>query len=318
MPMRYDQFFTPVKIDRINQIDSFDTAFGFIGSCFSDHMHQRFRHHGLKAWMSPYGTTYNPLSIANQLISSIDLTNKFNLYSHENSSFYWETSHKIVHSNPAELTHAVDAMRAESMKALSHLNTLFITLGTSWVYELADSGLLVANCHKLPANHFTKRLLEISEITTALNQLITSLISFNPRINIVFTVSPVRHLRDGIIENTRSKARLIEACHELVESHQECSYFPSFELLMDEFRDYRFYEKDGAHPTEFAIDLVFDKLKDVLFSEPFKKVLLDVSRVRQMEQHRFSALSNLSDIEKHQVQILRSRENLNAHHQVCW
>lgn len=318
MPMRYDQLFTPVKIDSINQINSFDTAFGFIGSCFSDHMHQRFRHHGLKAWMSPYGTTYNPLSITNQLISSIDLTNRFNLHTHKNSSFYWETSHKIVHSNPAELTHAVDVMRAESKKALSHLNILFITLGTSWVYELADSGLLVANCHKLPANHFTKRLLEISEITTALNQLITSLILFNPRINIVFTVSPVRHLRDGIIENTRSKARLIEACHELVESHQECSYFPSFELLMDEFRDYRFYEKDGAHPTEFAIDLVFDKLKDVLFSEPFKKVLLDVSRVRQMEQHRFSAQSNPSDIEKHRVQIQRSRENLNAHHQVCW
>lgn len=318
MPMRYDQLFTPVKIDSINQINSFDTAFGFIGSCFSDHMHQRFRHHGLKAWMSPYGTTYNPLSITNQLISSIDLTNRFNLHTHKNSSFYWETSHKIVHSNPAELTHAVDVMRAESKKALSHLNILFITLGTSWVYELADSGLLVANCHKLPANHFTKRLLEISEITTALNQLITSLILFNPRINIVFTVSPVRHLRDGIIENTRSKARLIEACHELVESHQECSYFPSFELLMDEFRDYRFYEKDGAHPTEFAIDLVFDKLKDVLFSEPFKNVLLDVSRVRQMEQHRFSAQSNPSDIEKHRVQILRSRENLNAHHQVCW
>lgn len=318
MPMRYDQLFTPVKIDSINQINSFDTAFGFIGSCFSDHMHQRFRHHGLKAWMSPYGTTYNPLSITNQLISSIDLTNRFNLHTHKNSSFYWETSHKIVHSNPAELTHAVDAMRAESKKALSHLNILFITLGTSWVYELADSGLLVANCHKLPANHFTKRLLEISEITTALNQLITSLILFNPLINIVFTVSPVRHLRDGIIENTRSKARLIEACHELVESHQECSYFPSFELLMDEFRDYRFYEKDGAHPTEFAIDLVFDKLKDVLFSEPFKNVLLDVSRVRQMEQHRFSAQSNPSDIEKHRVQILRSRENLNAHHQVCW
>ena len=103
-------------------------------------------------------------SIANQLISSIDLTNKFNLYSHENSSFYWETSHKIVHSNPAELTHAVDVMRAESMKALSHLNTLFLTLGTSWVYELADSGLLVANCHKLPASNFTKRLLSIKVV----------------------------------------------------------------------------------------------------------------------------------------------------------
>jgi GSCFA family len=318
MPMRYDQFFTPVKINKINQIDSFDTAFGFIGSCFSDHMHQRFRHHGLKAWMSPYGTTYNPLSIANQLISSIDLTNKFNLHTHENSSFYWETSHKIVLSNPADLTYAVDAMRAESMNALCYLNTLFITLGTSWVYELSDTGLLVANCHKLPANHFTKRLLEIGEITAALTHLITSLISFNPRINIVLTVSPVRHLRDGIIENTRSKARLIEACHKLVESNHECSYFPSFELLMDEFRDYRFYEKDGVHPTEFAIDLVFDKLTDVLFTERFKKVLLDVSRVRQMEQHRFSAQSNSIDIEKHQKQILRSKENLDAQHQVHW
>lgn len=318
MPMRYDQFFTPVKIDKINQIDSFNHTFGFIGSCFSDHMHQRFRHFGLKAWISPFGTTYNPLSIANQLISAIDLTKKYNMHTHENGCFYWETSHKILYSNPADLIQAVDVMRAESKHALTQLNTLFITLGTSWVYELSDSGLLVANCHKLPAAHFTKRLLEISEITAGLNQLITTLISFNPSINIVFTVSPVRHLRDGMIENTRSKARLIEACHQLVDSHTRCSYFPSFELLMDEYRDYRFYEKDGAHPTEFAIDLVFNKLTDVLFTEPFNKVLLDVSRIRQMEQHRFSAQSNPTDIEKHQNQILRSKEKLNAHYPVCW
>jgi hypothetical protein len=316
--MRYDQFFTPVKIDKIDQIDSFSHAFGFIGSCFSDHMQHRFRYHGLKAWMSPYGTTYNPLSIANQLISSIDLTNKFNIHTHENSCFYWETAHKIVYSNPLELATAVDAMRIESKNALRHLNTLFITLGSSWVYELSNSGLLVANCHKVPAANFNKRLLDINEITAALTELVTSLISFNPSIHVVFTVSPVRHLRDGIIENTRSKARLIEACHQLVESQTMCSYFPSFELLMDEYRDYRFYEKDGAHPTEFAVDLVFDRLTDVLFTEPFKKVLLDVSRVRQMEQHRFSAQSNSIDIEKHQKQILRSKENLDAHHQVDW
>ena len=316
--MKYDQFFTPVRIDPINEIDSFSHEFGFIGSCFSDHMFQRFRHHGLGAWMSPFGTTYNPLSIANQLLGSIELSNDFNLYTQSGQSFYWETSHKVISQSPEALKSAVDAMRLGSQKALQQMDTLFITLGSAWAYELNSTGLLVANCHKLPASNFTKRLLEISEIMDALHQVISRINHLNPLLKIVLTVSPVRHLRDGLVENSRSKARLIEACHSVVDSTLGCVYFPSYEVLVDELRDYRFFEKDGAHPTEFAIDLVFEKVKKALFTGPFQKVLAEVARVRQMEQHQFTAQSNPLEIQKHQQLIESSKMKLNADHKIRW
>ena len=316
--MKYDQFFTPVKIDKINQIDSFKHAFGFIGSCFSDHMYQRFRHHGLGAWLSPFGTTYNPISLVNQLIESVNLENDFNIVSHGSQYFYWETSHKISAQNPADLKASVDNMRLASKLALQNMDTLFITLGSAWAYELNATGLIVANCHKIPASSFSKRLLGITEITDALNEMLTRLKQINPFLNIVLTVSPVKHLRDGIVENSRSKARLIEACHTMVESSLGCYYFPAYEILVDELRDYRFYEKDGAHPTEFAIDLVFNALKTAIFTTNFQKSLEEVARIRHMEQHRFTAQSNAEDIEKHQGLIESSKLRLNAQHEIQW
>lgn len=316
--MKYDQFFTPVRINEINVIDSFSHQFGFIGSCFSDHMFQRFRHHGLEAWLSPFGTTYNPISIANQLLGLIDLSSDFNHYDNSGQSFYWETSHKITSHNPASLKSTVDSMRLETQKALQQTDTLFITLGSAWAYELNSNGLIVANCHKLPASNFSKRLLEISEITDALHQVITRINRLNPLLKIVLTVSPVRHLRDGLVENSRSKARLIEACHSVVDHALGCVYFPSYEVLVDELRDYRFFEKDGAHPTDFAIDLVFEKVKNALFTDTFQKVLTDVARIRQMELHQFTAQSNPIEIQKHQQLIELSKMKLNADHKIRW
>ena len=316
--MKYDQFFTPVQIEQLNQIDSFDHQFGFIGSCFSDHMHQRFRYHGLQAWLSPFGTTYNPLSIVNQLLGSIDLTDKFNIHSTKNHSFYWETSHKIIHSNPEGLKIIVERLRAESLKALQEMDTLFITLGSAWVYELNSTGLMVANCHKLPASNFTKRLLSITEITDALHILISRLNKINPFLKIVFTVSPVRHLRDGIVENSRSKACLIEACHQVVDTALSATYFPAYEIVMDELRDYRFFERDGAHPTEFAIDIVFDKLQRALFTESLTKVFNEVAQIRRMENHRFSEESNADAMEKHRQSIAKRKHDLDELHPVRW
>lgn len=316
--MKYEHLFTPVRIEQINQIDSFKHQFGFIGSCFSDHMFQRFRHHGLGAWISPFGTTYNPISIVNQLLASLDLVNDFNLTTQGGQYFYWETSHKISAQSPEELKGSVVKMRLASKLALQNMDTLFITLGSAWAYELKATGLIVANCHKIPATSFSKRLLGITEITDALHELFTRLKQINPFLNIVLTVSPVKHLRDGIVENSRSKARLIEACHSMAESSLGCYYFPAYEILVDELRDYRFYEKDGAHPTEFAIDIVFNALKTAIFTSNLEAVLVEIDRIRHMEQHRFTAQSNAADIEKHQGLIESSKMRLNAHYEIQW
>lgn len=316
--MKYDQFFTKVRIDEFDQIDSFENEFGFIGSCFSDNMHERFRYHGLTAWKSPYGTTYNPISIVNQILASIDLSKDLTLHSTEESCFYWETSHALVHQKRKNLNQMLNDERFKAHKALQSMDTLFITLGSAWVYELKSTGMIVANCHKIAASEFSKRLLSITEITDALHVMLSRLMKHNPFLNVVFTVSPVRHFRDGLVENSRSKAILIESCHQVVANSIGSVYFPSYELMIDEFRDYRFFEKDGVHPTEFAIDLVFEKLKPAFFTDSIQNLFTEVVKIRQMEHHRISQDTANSSKEKHQLQLNERKARLTDMHNINW
>lgn len=311
--MNYDRFFTSVSVPELNQLDSFSERFGFIGSCFSDHMSQRFQRHGLHAWTSPFGTTYNPVSIVNQLIGSIDLSFKFTSNEHNGMHFYWETSHALARLSKEQLLIETTNIRKSTFQELSQMSILFITLGTAWVYEHISSNTLVANCHKVPSAQFTKRLLTVAEITNAIQDLLNRLQPINPFLNLVLTVSPVRHLRDGLVENARSKARLIEACHQLKEANLGVQYFPAYELVIDELRDYRYYESDGMHPSALAIDHVWDKLAAALFHPDFRVLLNEVSSIKQMENHHFTAHSSPHSIQAHQELIAKRKHALSAH-----
>ena len=166
-------------------------------------------------------------------------------------------------------------------------------------------------------NQFTKRLLTVAEITNAFHGLLEQLNQFNPNLNVILTVSPVRHLRDGLVNNTRSKARLIDACHELVNASSKVKYFPAYELVTDELRDYRFYEPDGMHPSALAIDHVWDKLASALFHPDFRVLLNEVSSIKQMENHRFTAHSSTEAIKKHRELIVHRKLALREH-QINW
>lgn len=315
--MKYEALFNRVKVPTIDCIETFDHSFGFIGSCFSSHMHDRFRRVGLSAWLSPYGTTYNPISIENQLIASVDMNYAFNLKQDGDTYFYWETSHQHVCSSETELMESVGALRKDTEKQLQSMNTLFITLGSAWVYETMDTGQLVANCHKVPQVNFKKRLLSIAEIIESLERIVILLNRHNPFLKLVLTVSPVRHIREGLIENNRSKARLIEACQCVCEGPFSPHYFPTYELIIDELRDYRFFESDGVHPNALAVDFVWDRLKESLFNPSMEPLFKAVSSIRQQEAHRF--ITHEVSKQKEQVKkIEEQKTNLSLTHNIHW
>jgi hypothetical protein len=247
------------------------------------------------------------------LIASIDLDVEFTINEHNGMHFYWEASHLLARSSKEQLIKETTRMRKVANHELSQMSILFITLGTAWVYEHIPSNTLVANCHKVPSNQFTKRLLSVAEITNAVQDFLDRIQPINPFLNLVLTVSPVRHLRDGLVENSRSKARLIEACHQLSEAHLGIQYFPAYELVIDELRDYRFYESDGMHPSTLAIDYVWDKLATALFHPDFRGILNEVSSIKQMENHRFTEHSSPHSIQAHRELIAQRKLALNAH-----
>jgi lysophospholipase L1-like esterase len=148
-----------------------------------------------------------------------------------------------------------------------------LTLGTSWIYKLASTGRVVANCHKIPAREFNREFLEPSETAAVLAPVLRKLLTINPSVQFVFTVSPIRHWKDGAIENTRSKAALHLAIRQLQSQFSNAYYFPSYEIFMDELRDYRYYAADMLHPSEFAVNYLWDRVKNNLFRYPNPSIL---------------------------------------------
>ena len=316
--MKHDSLFTPVPVSIIAQLNRFDFTFGFIGSCFSDNIYQRFRQYGLNAWLSEYGTTYNPYSIEKQLLGCFDLNVKYNFLEANNRWYTWESAHSLSASSRESLDVLLKEIQTRQHKWLKQTNFIFITLGSAWVYQLKSSGEIVANCHKQPAGLFEKRLMEIEEIQQSLSRIVSTLKELNPGIHLVFTVSPVRHIRDGMVENSRSKARLLEACQWISAHQPSCTYFPSFEILMDELRDYRFYEADKIHPNSIAIEIIWDRLKSALFDASMDTVFSEVFKIRQLEAHRISSDASQQMIAEHISRIDSHKSKLTREHAIVW
>lgn len=232
-----------------------------VGSCFSDSIANKIEEHLFNVFSNPFGISYNPVSINKQLERAIDqrefkkeeffLSEEIWKHYDLHSSWSSDDLDQLINSanNQLELLH-------QKLKNTTHL---FITLGTAYVYELKSTNSIVANCHKQDAGLFIKRLLSVREIQTSIEQLYKKLTTFNPELLLIFTLSPVRHLKDGMIENNRSKAHLRTALFEFLDQHSNCEYFPSYELLLDELRDYRFYDRDLVHPNALAIDLIWER-----------------------------------------------------------
>ncbi len=262
----------------------FNDQIVLIGSCFSTAICSHFVQAGFRATNNHFGTAYNPLSIANQIIKSIDLNSEKHIFHTEGKYLDWESASSLVGHSAEELSDKIDAMRQELRAKIATSSFLFITFGSAHAYKLVHNSIVVSNCHKQPAHLFTKELLSLSVLKTTWMDTIEKIKFINPTINICFTISPVRHIKDGIIENNRSKARLFELVTYLQEN-EKGSYFPSFEIVMDELRDYRFFKIDRIHPNDEAIAYIWERFGAVYFSGATIEMIAKIDSVRKAEQH---------------------------------
>lgn len=263
------------------------------GSCFTEHIGKRMLEGKFPALVNPQGILFNPISIAFNLESSISKkeykdSDIFLLNGIWNS---WDFHSSFSNISMTAALAAMNESINNTHSALSKAKFLIVTFGSAYQYFLQaeytelNEQLGVANCHKAPGKWFEKRLLTIAEIQEKWKQVLASLQSFNPDLNVIFTVSPVRHYRDGLTENNRSKARLLELAHLLVEEHSNCHYFPAYELVIDVLRDYRFYDQDMVHPNNQAAQYVWEQFVDTYMNNETKQLLKRINEITTASKH---------------------------------
>ena len=249
----------------------------FLGSCFSDEIAKKFVEGGLEVLSNPFGTLFHPLAISN-LFDEIEVEST--CFQRGDIWFSWLTSGVIYAMTKGELVHKIEALKKELIQSVKEADFLFITFGTAIGYRLISSDQIVANCHKMPLNQFVKELTGVDQMVTEWKNLIYKINKLNPNIHIVFTISPVRHIKDGVHENNVSKSYLFTLINKL-----NGDYFPSYEIVIDELRDYRFFNEDMIHPNNLAINYVWDKFRTVFMDVSADLLIDEVMQVRQMLAH---------------------------------
>ena len=226
------------------------------GSCFSENIADLFRYFGFQSLANSHGIIYNPFSI-NQSLSDLASGKKYNLEDLElyNGRYFSYSHHGEFSSyDPDELLMRINNNLVAHRNFLKETSVVFVTIGTSWVYTIPQRKLIVANCHKQPSSVFEKDFMRLTDIEHNLNSIIKNIVLLNEAAQIVFTVSPVKHLRDGFVENQLSKSLLHVAIQNLL--NEKVSYFPAYEIMNDDLRDYRFWKEDMMHPNKLAIDYI--------------------------------------------------------------
>ncbi|MAZ28747.1 MAG: GSCFA domain-containing protein [Cytophagaceae bacterium] len=259
-----------------------------LGSCFVENMGAKLKEHKFQVEVNPFGILFPPLAISR----FVDLVVKNYSFAQDdlwlvNGRYHCPHAHSDFSDGDAEkVVGNLNTAIENTASYLKNTTHVILTLGTAWGYRYKESGEIVANCHKVPQANFDKELASVDEIKLALKTTIENLKILNPGLEVVITVSPVRHIKDGFVENQRSKAHLIAAVHELMEQEVVATYFPAYEIMMDELRDYRFYDRDLVHPNALAIDYIWEKFIEVHLSAKAKKILPEVVSILRDMQHR--------------------------------
>lgn len=255
-----------------------------MGSCFAEHMGRKLEERRFQPVTNPFGILYNPVSLARGLdrLREGRPYEARALFRHGELWHSWDHHGRFSHPRRENALQGINRALQAGHHLLQQAPWLLLTLGTAWVYRLKDSGRIVANNHKLPASAFEKGLLPLQEVTAALDNALSLL----PDTRVILTVSPVRHLRDGLVDNQRSKATLLLAAHELCRRFERVHYFPAYELILDELRDYRYYEADMIHPNAQAVDYVWEVFLDTYLADEARSAMQAVERVLQAIRHR--------------------------------
>jgi len=301
-------FRTEIQLSKAPFEISHSDSLVLLGSCFSENIGMKFQRYRFQTSLNSHGIVFNPESVAVALEDSINnkIYSKDELMEH-NGSFMSLSHHGRFNNENADSTlNEINNSIAASNQVLKKAKVLFITLGSAWAYRHNTSQKIVANCHKIPQSAFKKTIIQYDVIVERWTSLINKLKSFNQDIQIVFTVSPVRYWRDGAVENSLSKSQLIIATHALKEAFSNVHYFPAYELVIDDLRDYRFFKEDMLHPNDQAINYVWEKFCDWCFSDKTKSIFNELESLIRFLEHK---PHHITDDEKHQA-LKREKEAL--------
>ena len=280
----------PLNKQAHNQID-YQSKLFLIGSCFVENIGEKLDYFKFQTLQNPLGILFHPQAVEQLIINGINEK----VYTDEDVFFQNEQWHcfeshsKLSASSKTALLNQLNDQIKVLNKHLKEATHIIITLGTAWVYRFIELDKVVANCHKVPQKKFLKELLSVDDISETLQSIEELIRSVNETASIIVTVSPVRHLKDGFVENTQSKAHLLAAIHSLLppraQSRGFC-YFPSYEIMLDELRDYRFYTEDMIHPNQTAINYIWEKFEEVWISETALITMADVDIIQKSIQHK--------------------------------
>lgn len=283
------QFRTKISIPQSDFPIDYDSKILSLGSCFAVNMAEKFDYFKFENTCNPVGILFHPLAIE-KLIDFAVSGKQFcaeDVFFHNEHWHCFDVHSDCSHSNKDELLQNLNTILETTRLQITESTHVIITYGTSWVYRNIATKEIVANCHKVPQKQFGKELLSVGAIEKSIQNTLDLIQKVNPKATIIFTVSPVRHLKDGFVENQQSKAHLITAIHTAINQQLSTNnYFPSYEIMMDELRDYRFYAEDMIHPSQVAIDYIWQRFSETSISEESLSVMKEVETIQKGLQHR--------------------------------
>lgn len=307
------QFRTPIPVSKSNHPIDYNSKVLSVGSCFAENMAAKFDYFKFQNETNPFGIIFNPVSIEKvfRRICEQKLFEEKDVFFHNERWHSFDVHSDLSNSEREELLETLNKVIAETHKKLQEATHIIITYGTSWVYRTIEGAQIVANCHKVPQKQFSKELLSVEIIQKSIQNTTELIQNLNPNIKFIFTVSPVRHIKDGFIENQLSKSHLFTALHQILKTHNPqlitYNYFPSYEIMMDELRDYRFYNEDMLHPNQIAIDYIWKLFSENYISEDSFSVMKEVDEIQKSLRHR----SFNPESEQHQKFLLKLRQKIN-------
>ncbi len=281
-------FTTKISISKSNSQINYSSKIISIGSCFASTMGEKFEYFKFQNTVNPFGIIFNPISIENLInraVNQIEFT--------ENDIFFYNESwhcfevHSVLSNTSSQLfleklNRILHYFRTQTIEATHYI----ITYGTSWIYRNKTSNTIVANCHKVAQNQFNKEILSVEVIEKSIQNTIDLVKKVNPNCQFIFTISPVRHIKDGFVENQLSKAHLITSLQSAISNLQTANYFPSYEILLDELRDYRYYTEDMLHPNKIAIDYIWERFCESTISEDSFPIMEEISTIQKSLLHK--------------------------------
>jgi len=286
---------TKLKIEHAPDKIDLKSSIVTIGSCFAQNIYSALNADKFKVYHNPFGTLYNPVSISQLLNASINnlKLDKSLFITRDSRTVHYQYHSDFNGHSVVDLQNLYEQYNNALKSKLANGNVLIITLGTASIFQHTQYDVIVANCHKQPSRLFERGILSIDQIKEALINSFNSLFKLNSSIRVILTVSPVRHIRDNLVKNSLSKSRLISASHELSSDYDLVEYFPSYEIMIDDLRDYRYYKQDMLHPNEAAIEYIYHIFQQRYFDAELSRILTDIRKVKRGMVHRpFNAKSD--------------------------